>query len=678
MGVQTYISAVLEHPHFFFSFFAFDSHSVIKFWAGSHCVVYWGYRYGVCCQPIRCHHSINAWQIEYIPRSIWGKYSAVNNTFMSLAGVIAVSIAGYIVSLWTNLTGYMLLFGIALLFGVMAVWSASHIPGGAPLRSESKPKPDQKKERLLSSLSDRRFKNFIIGASLISLATVPLAAFVPLFMRDAVGINVGQVVLLQTGALVGGLISGYLWGWAADRYGSRPVMILGVGFITFLPLLWIIMPRASTWSFLIALGISFLRGAMINSWTIGSARMLYAFVIPPERKVTYLAVYTAWMGIIAGMSQMAGGWLLDLTEGIDLQLGGFQLDSYILLFILSMILGLISLLFLRQVKADSRVSVSQFAGLFLHGNPILAMESMIRFHYARNEPATVSMTERLGRSGSPLTVDELLEALRDPRFYVRFEAIVSIARRAPDEQLIDALAQVIRGNDPSLSVIAAWALGRIGDPKGIPALREGLNSTYRSIRAHAARSLGSLEDVDAAPLLLNLLRSETDHGLQVAFAAALGRLQKTQAVPDLLGILGSENEPEAKMEISLALARMMGDENAFIQLWRLVQEDPGTTISRAVLDFRKKIAGGTLSEKLPAKLDECMELFARQQLKDGSGKLAEILADLPEDHFETPARLILAECAAQLGSVPDPGFEYVAPCPTHPEYRLAPGKCPIA
>ena len=43
-----------------------------------------------------------------------------------------------------------------------------------------------------------------------------------------------------------------------------------------------------------------------------------------------------------------------------------------------------------------------------------------------------AMTERLGVARSPLTVDELLLALHDPRFPVRFEAIVSIARRRPD------------------------------------------------------------------------------------------------------------------------------------------------------------------------------------------------------------------------------------------------------
>ena len=38
------------------------------------------------------------------------------------------------------------------------------------------------------------------------------------------------------------------------------------------------------------------------------------------------------------------------------------------------------------------------------------------------------MAERLGRAKSPLALDELINTLEDPRFNVRLEAIVSLAR----------------------------------------------------------------------------------------------------------------------------------------------------------------------------------------------------------------------------------------------------------
>jgi MFS family permease len=586
------------------------------------------------------------WQQEYVPRAMWGRFSAANNVATSLAGVIAVTLAGYVVSSWTDLTGYMVLFAAALVFAVGSVFSASHFPGGQADRGDSLRARDRKTGRM--ALGDRRFLSFLVGSSMISLAIGPLGAFVPLFMQDIVGLNDGNVVLLQTGFLVGGVLFGLLWGWASDRYGSRPVMLTGVTFIILLPVLWMLMPRQSTWSFPIALGIALLRGGLVGSWTIGSARMLYAHIVPPEHKVGYLAIYTAAMGITAGLSQLGGGWLLDLTSGVRGQIWRFQFNNYAIMFVLCMLMAAAALIFLSRVRADSRVSLGQFAGLFVQGNPLMAMESLIRFQLARDETAAVSVTERLGRSSSPLTVDELLRALKDPRFYVRFEAIVSIARRPADPRLQAALADLLGGNDPSLSVIAAWALGRIGDPGSSKALRAALDSPYRSIRAHAARSLGSLEDEDAIPVLLMRLQQEPDHGLRVAYAAALGRLRASDALPHLLQLLRDENEPEANLELTLALARLLGDENWFVQSWRHLVEDPGTTLSQALMAFRRRLSQAEAQPEIVIQLESCLEAFARQDLEDGAGALEALLASLPSEHYDPAALLVLDECRRQI------------------------------
>src|SRR5690606_11796686 len=134
-------------------------------------------------------------------------------------------------------------------------------------------------------------------------------------------------------------------------------------------------------------------------------------------------------------------------------------------------------------------------------------------------------TERLGQAHSLLTIDELLESLQDPRFFVRFETVVSIARSdPPDPRYVNALTQILEGTELSLTVLAAWALGRIGDIEAREALRKGLNSEYRSIRAHCARALGSLSDTTIVPELLERLEYESDTGLQMAYASALGSM----------------------------------------------------------------------------------------------------------------------------------------------------------
>jgi len=289
--------------------------------------------------------------------------------------------------------------------------------------------------------------------------------------------------------------------------------------------------------------------------------------------------------------------------------------------------------------------------MFLRGNPFLAMESLVRYHRARDERATVAMTERLGVARSPLTIDELLEALGDPRFPVRFEAIVSIARRRPDSRLTGALVAVLEGDDPALSTVTAWALGRIGDDHALEALRRGLESRYRSVQAHCARSLGGLGDRTIAPLLLQRLVTAEDVGLQLAFAAALGQLGAVEAVDPLLALLRESANPDARIEFALALARLVGDEHPFIQLQRRVKAEPGTALSQAVTALAGKLSRSRYSSAaIKATLAASAKALAREELDLGMALFGQALQSLPADALGQSCGAVVRESLAQLGA----------------------------
>ena len=56
------------------------------------------------------------------------------------------------------------------------------------------------------------------------------------------------------------LIAPYIWGWLADRYGSKTVMAVSVLLLPLLPLAWILIPRQVTLSLYLALAIAFAQG----------------------------------------------------------------------------------------------------------------------------------------------------------------------------------------------------------------------------------------------------------------------------------------------------------------------------------------------------------------------------------------------------------------------------------
>lgn len=596
------------------------------------------------------------WSQEYVPTNVRGKYAANNNMVTAVVGFLAVSTAGYVLSRSQGLFPYMVLIGAGVVFGLVSVWLVSFVPGGAP---ESGPERDDQRG-FAEALRDRDFMRYMQAVTVVTLSSAALTGFLPLYMQEQVGLTSGHIVLLQNGTLMGGLVSSYLWGWAADRYGSKPVTLSGVYVGIVPPILYWIMPRHSDASLSVALAIAIAQGALGLSWGIGSARLLFGDIVPPARKSGYMAIYYAGASLVSGISQLAGGRLLDAAQGLDGHLAFLPLDPYTPLFIAAIVLPIVAIPIVRNIDVADTIDVGEFAGIFFRGNPFAAMTSIIRYHLAKGERATVQRTQQLATARSPLTVDELLEALDDPRFHVRFEAIVSMAHMPSDARLTQALIRVLSGTEVALSVVAAWALGRIGDEHAIYALREGLNSEYRSIQAHSARALGALGDTEMSPVLVERLDRETDKGLLMAYAAALGSLQATEATDELLELLAETDNEGARMELALTVARMVGSEHAFVQLLREVREDPGTALARAVESVRR-----SLSNTVPAPdgVDELLtaasDRFARNDIAGGAASLVDVLQQLPVSGYEIPRPLILTTCRNQLAEVDNLRLEYV-------------------
>ena len=534
-----------------------------------------------------------------------------------------------------------------------AYFSALWLPGqpgtcrAAALKSSLERKRSPLKA-LLRPLVDRNFMLYLLSASLVTLAIDPVAAFQPLYLHEQIGLSDNLVVFITNGVLIGGMLSSFFWGWAADRYGSKPVLVTGLVLTAAYPLMLIFIPPSSMASFPVAMLVSFYFGIATFAQLIGSARLVVTSIIPPQQNASFSAFYNAWLGVVSGTAAIIAGHLLDRYSGFQLPVRGFELSAYVLLFIAATFFILASLVVLSRVRAEGSVTVGEFAGMFYQGNPLLAVDSMIRFRMARDETTTISVTERLGRSRSPLTAEELLEALDDPRFYVRFEALISIGRYRPEPRLLARVEEILNGSDPALGVIAAWALGRLGETGAIPALRQALSSPYRSIQAHAARSLGALDDQESVPILLERLRESKDLGLQVAYAAALGRLQAEAATGDLLRLLYQAPTPQVQMEVALAVARLTGRESSFIQLLRQVRLDRDTALSQAVSGLVHRQESPFSDPVFREHLAHTAEQLAHGELEDGLNSLAVDLQDLPWGDLPTFKVSILQECARRI------------------------------
>ena len=565
------------------------------------------------------------WVQEYIPDTVRGKFSATNSAVSNLVGIIATTVATFVISLSDDINRFLILFAIGIGFGLLGVLMYSRIPGGASVSADDKVNSMSYRD-LLTTIQDKNLRFHIIGILFFTFGTAPLYSFLPLFMRQEVGLTESNILSLQISILIGGLISSQLLGWSADRYGSKPVMLSGVILASVLPIGWVLMPRLSTISLPMAVLLAFFQGISAIAWGVGSGRLLFTQIVPRDKTSQYMAVYYASIGLIGGVSKFIGGIILDAFDGLSGQLAFITLDSYSVLMLMSIILPLISVLMFRYVRSDGNLGVTEFALMFVHGNPVGALSTMVRFYRAKDVTETVLLTEQLGQTNSPLTVDEMITAMTDPRFYVRFEAVISISRMTPNPQLTQALIDLLHGTEISLSVMAAWALGRIGDESALPALREGLELDYKSIRAHCARALGTMGDHQIIPLLHERLKVEQDIGLRIAYAATLADLGATTTIPTLFDVLDQTQNDKARIEITLSMAKMVSGENHFVTLTRGFQSDAGTTISQELMRLRTRLDKNThAKEELVTACLRATEAFGTDNIGDGIQELIVII-----------------------------------------------------
>ena len=603
--------------------------------------------------------SWNPWAQEMVPDSIRGKFSALENITALAVGLAAVGVASYVVASMTGLGRFIILIGVGVGFGLLAVGFASFIGGGSSLTpSDTGPTHFRK---TLGALADRNFVRFIIGVGLVNLGTIPLASFIPLYMRDQIGLDSGNVVLLQAGGMVGGMLSCYIWGWAADRFGSKPVMLTGLNLSLLLPLCWWLTPRHSPWSSSTAMILAVIWGVVSFGWQIGFLRHLFVSIVPPAKKTEYMAIHYACAGITAGAAPLVAGHVLDACSTLSSHWFLFPLDAYTPIFIASLVLIFAAARVLGRVHAEDTISPGRFAGMFFRGNPLLAFESLIRYRVAKNEDARISVTERMAEAASPLNVEELLESLSDPSFNVRYQAIIAIARRHPEPRLTDALIEILQSNEPDLSITAASTLGRIGDPRAIPALRQALHSDYPLLRARSARALASLADTETIPLILESLRRQSEEGERLAYASALGALRCRNAVPEIFAFLHNVHSRTGRSELALTIACAFHAEEYFISLWREANTEPGTAVSRRLAVLAKRLAKLYLQPdpSLLQLLEQCRNTFAAHDLNHGARLLAQLLSQLPAEQTAPPSRHLLAACAEQLRQSGPDRIEYI-------------------
>jgi len=290
--------------------------------------------YGLC--RVIAETAYYPWAQEFVPNQVRGQFAAVCNIVGTVVSILAVTWSSYMLGASAGIGSFQVVMGVGCVLGLIGVAFKFLIPGGAPVakRTDQRTHFRQMKE----AVADRGFRRFLLGLGMMGLVTGGWGVFVPLYLKEAIGLDAGAVVGLLNWTMAGRLVSSYAWGFAADRKGSKPVLMVGLLLIMVLPLGWMALPRQAADSELWAGVLAMLSGVAMMGYSIGNERLLFVSAVPPEKKTEYMAVFYTFTQILMALSPFLAGQVLVAATDVQGVAYGFEFDQYTPFFVGSLLL----------------------------------------------------------------------------------------------------------------------------------------------------------------------------------------------------------------------------------------------------------------------------------------------------------------------------------------------------
>ena len=239
-------------------------------------------------------------------------------------------------------------------------------------------------------------------------------------------------------------------------------------------------------------------------------------------------------------------------------------------------------------------------------------------------------------------------ALQDEDDRIRDEAVEALQI----EWNVDLWIQILLEYwEAPIRVIAAEALGELGDLKAVPPLAQALTEDEDAfVRKAAAEALAKLGDMEAVPFLAKALLSDPDPGVRLAVVNALRTLGGSEAIGDLVRALFSDLDANVRLDIVKALVELAGQEAvpAFAQAL-LDDADPDVRIAalNALYDLVGEEAMATYLEALRSDEDagvrmEIISVLGDLRSIESVEALIDILRSDPDSNVRKEAALTLA------------------------------------
>jgi hypothetical protein len=557
------------------------------------------------------------WMADVVPEDTRATFFLRRSAVLNAVNMVWSLVATGALSLLKGadvLWAYLVLFAVGAAAGVLEPLLYAVIPEPAPREA----RPTFAWADLVAPLKDLNFIGFSLSIALWLFSLNVLGPFVAPYITSPAGagapfIWLGIMSVITQLSYVGTTTS---WGVLMDRFGRKPVVLLG----SLYPLSWVmyvfLTPHNYTW----ILPVTALIQGLLSPAILDGAGQLMLTLTPERQRTSYVAWYITIAGIVPSFGALLGGALSDALSGFHVQVAGrVPIGGFQVVILLCFALTILSFFILSRIREGREKPVGFLLSVLMTPN-IFRTFLTINVLGRGEAPTKVARALRSVEKGAgAIAVSDIIRRLDDPDDEVREEAVRALGRLGAVEA-VDALIRHLKDPHSTIRAHAARALGRIGDPRAAAPLVEALAGagTAEDLTEACCQALGHMPAREALKPLLRLLGEERSPRIVVAASQAMSRLGAYEAALEILPRMHAADSEILQRQFAIAMGNLLGTPGQFYPLVTGDASSRSVALERLANEAQKNLqalAASPAARKAPAGARETL-LAAGRKLRD--------------------------------------------------------------
>jgi HEAT repeat protein len=509
-----------------------------------------------------------SWMADLIPEANRGSFFLRRSAVFQGVTVAWFFLASLLLDLFPDASrswAYVLIFGVGAAGGVADI--LLHIPIPEPPRVS---RPRFAKTDFIAPLRDRNFLRYSIAIGLAQLGLNLAGPFQAPYVTspEAIGAaNVWLGIMTVISQLTWVAIAP-LWGFLMDRFGRKPVVLLG--YLVGLATLGYVFITPGDYVYVLPL-LSLAAGFFGPAFWEGSNQLMLTLA-PPERRVVYIGWYNTIIGVVSSLGAIGGGFIAQALAGFRFDIGSFELRGFHVGQIACLLILGVAALALSKVKEGRERPVAILVSQFATAGVFRSFASLGVLSRDSSDPRVARALRRIDRAEGELVIREVIDRLDDPSPEVRREAARALGRIGAREAVSELEGRLSDPLSP-IRIEAARALGEIGDESAVPELARCLAVGSPELRAACAEALGCIGGGGAGASLSTTLSAEKDNSVVAMLAEAVTKaagaeeadapMEVLEAVQELFPRLVQSRNAALKRQYAIALGNILGHPGEF-------------------------------------------------------------------------------------------------------------------